>query len=367
MPEERDPKEARLEAIRAEAEAAGQVEGAGVHAAGGPVPLPVGEELASSRGRSRSARQARSGQAQGPPLHAPETGAPATAGYRGRPVLKSPVWTWEVGLYFFVGGLAGMAALLAMVNRLTGGDAELTRWALALAAGGAAVSPVLLILDLGRPLRFLNMLRVFKWRSAMSMGVWLLVGFSACAVPAAALAWWPVATGGPPAAGGPAGLLTVLTIGAGFTGSLLATYTGVLLAATVIPVWSSHRWLLPLHFGLAGLGSAAAALELLGFLTPELHAIGIAVALVETAVGARVELRRRAVVDDPLHGGASGWTLRVAGALAGPGALGLRLLGWLPAAAVAFLLGALVSRYGWLMAGRASAEDPAALFAAQAR
>lgn len=329
-----DPKEARLEELRAEAETTGTVEGAGVHAAGGPVPAVP-----------------------------PPSGY--RAGYRGRPVLKPPVWTWEVGLYFFVGGLAGMAALIAMVSRLTGGAAELTRWALTLAAAGALVSPVLLILDLGRPLRFLNMLRVFKWRSAMSMGVWLLVAFSACAVPAAALAWWPGSAGPVSGAGGLGTVLTVLALGAGFTGSLLATYTGVLLAATVIPVWSSHRWLLPLHFGLAGLGSAAAALELLGFLTPELHAIGIAVALVETAVGARVELRRRPLVDEPLHRGASGWTLRVAGALAGPAALGLRLLGWIPAAATAFLLGALVSRYGWLMAGRASAQDPAALFAAQ--
>lgn len=327
-----DPKEARLEEIRAEADATGTVEGAGVHAAGGPVP------------------------AVAPP-----------SGYRGRPVLKPPVWTWEVGLYFFVGGLAGMAALIAMVSRLTGGAAELTRWGLTLAAGGAVVSPVLLILDLGRPLRFLNMLRVFKWRSAMSMGVWLLVVFSACAVPAAALAWWPGSAGQASGAGALGAVLTVLAIGAGFTGSLLATYTGVLLAATVVPVWSSHRWLLPLHFGLAGLGSAAAALELLGFLTPELHAIGIAVALVETAVGARVELRRRDVVDDPLHRGASGWTLRASGVLAGPVALALRFLGWIPLAAGAFLLGALVSRYGWLMAGRASAKDPAALFASQAR
>lgn len=354
---EGDPKEARLEEIRAEAEASGTVEGAGVHAAGGPVPSPVGEERASSRGRTH-----------GPRSHPRATPpAPTAPGYRGRPVLKPPVWTWEVGLYFFLGGLAGMAALIAMVNRLTGGDAGLTRWALALAAGGAIVSPVLLVLDLGRPLRFLNMLRVFKWRSAMSMGVWLLVGFTLCSVPAAALAWWPEAAGAPVPSAALDGVLTVLTLGAGFTGSLLATYTGVLLAATVIPVWSSHRWLLPLHFGLAGLGSAAAALELLGFRVPELHAIGIAVATVETLVGARVELRRRAVVDEPLHRGASGWTLRVAGTLAGPGALGLRLLGWIPAAATAFLLGALVSRYGWLMAGRASAEDPAALFASQAR
>lgn len=332
MTGDRNERERRLEDIRTEAEAEGRVAGAGVHAAGGPQPPP-----------------------------------PA-AGYRGKPVLKPPVWTWEVGLYFFVGGLAGMAAVIAMVNRLTGGEAGLTRWALTLAAAGATVSPVLLVLDLGRPLRFLHMLRVFKWRSAMSVGVWLLLAFGLFAVPAAALAWWfPASAGGAPFTGALDRLGTLLAIGAGFTGSLVGTYTGVLLAATVVPVWLSHRWLLPLHFGLAGLGSAVAALELLGFPSPELNAVGIAVALIETAVGARVELRRRPVVDDPLHRGRSGWTLRIAGALSGPVSLLLRLAGFIPAAAVAFLAGALVSRYGWLMAGRASAQDPAAVFVSQAR
>lgn len=352
---DRTDRERRLEQIRAEAEAEGRLPDRGIRATGGPLPPPpeaAGPLPGSSAGRGGRGE--------------------ATAGYRGKPVLKPPVWTWEVGLYFFLGGLAGMAAVIAMVNRLTGGDAGLTRWALTLAAAGAVVSPLLLVLDLGRPLRFLNMLRVFKWRSAMSVGVWLLVAFNLFAVPAAALSWigswwFPASAGGAPFTGALDRLGTLLAIGAGFTGSLVGTYTGVLLAATVVPVWLSHRWLLPLHFGLAGLGSAVAALELLGFPGPELNAVGIAVALIETGVGARVELRRRPVVDDPLHRGPSGWTLRIAGALSGPVTLLFRILGWIPPAAIAFLLGALVSRYGWIMAGRASAEDPAAVFASQAR
>src|SRR5256885_16902866 len=48
---------------------------------------------------------------------------------------------------------------------------------------GAILSPILLMMDLGRPRLFLNMLRVFKHRSAMSMGAWILSAFGACAVP----------------------------------------------------------------------------------------------------------------------------------------------------------------------------------------
>src|SRR5438132_4259413 len=89
---------------------------------------------------------------------------------------KPPVWTWEVPLYFFVGGTAGAAALLAAVAgwRAQPSIAHDARW---IAAAGAILSPPLLIADLGRPARFLNMLRVFKLQSPMSVGAWTLVGF----------------------------------------------------------------------------------------------------------------------------------------------------------------------------------------------
>ncbi|HUP00776.1 MAG TPA: NrfD/PsrC family molybdoenzyme membrane anchor subunit [Gemmatimonadota bacterium] len=337
--------EERLDALREEAGRTGAVAAAGAPVAGGPIP-------------------------QG-------------HGYYGRPVVKPPVWTWEIPLYFFVGGAAGMAAAIALGATITGPDAVLegggpragmVRAALWLAAAGAALSPILLILDLGRPARFLNMLRVFKWRSAMSIGAWTLVAFGATAATAALLVeiLHRAASGGDPG-GGPLGLPVSLIemfalgliAGAGVAGALLATYTGVLLGATTIPAWFTHHRLLPIHFGAAGLGSAAAALELLGFELVPLHALGLAAAGIETAVWAGLELRSHGAADRALREGRAGLLLRASGLLAGPLALVLRLVGWVPAAAAVFLAGALIGRYGWLAAGRASGRDPEATFATQ--
>ena len=101
--------------------------------------------------------------------------------YHGFPLLKKPVWTWEIPAYFFVGGTAGAAALIGAVAHRTGGSDALVRDARWIAAAGAALSPPLLIADLGRPERFLNMLRVFKVQSPMSVGAWTLVAFSSAA------------------------------------------------------------------------------------------------------------------------------------------------------------------------------------------
>src|SRR5215218_5031509 len=96
--------------------------------------------------------------------------------YYGRPVIKEPTWTWEIPWYFFFGGLAGASSVLSLSARATGNDA-LARRALLVSLGGATVSPVLLIMDLGRPERFYNMLRVIKPTSPMSLGTWVLSAF----------------------------------------------------------------------------------------------------------------------------------------------------------------------------------------------
>jgi hypothetical protein len=97
-------------------------------------------------------------------------GASGQTGYYGMPVLKRPQWTVEVPLYFFVGGLSGAASLIAAVGRMSSADAQLIRHARWMAAIGGIISPALLIADLGVPSRFLNMLRVFKIQSPMSVG-----------------------------------------------------------------------------------------------------------------------------------------------------------------------------------------------------
>jgi DMSO reductase anchor subunit len=279
------------------------------------------------------------------------------ASYYGRPIIKPPVWTWEVPTYFFTGGLGGASATFALAADVAG-NRELARRSWLIAFCGLSVSPLLLTSDLGKPSRFLNMLRVFKWRSAMSVGVWTLSLFGACSLPAFSSAELGI----------PVNfqhwLFFILLLGTALSGVILATYTGVLLGATAIPAWSEHHKLLPFHFGIVALGSAAAALELLGFRTGALHAIGLTVSALETGVGGWIEMNRKAPTARALHEGASGLLLRVAGLTTGPVALIARLFGFVPAAALCFLLGAALSRYGWLAAGHFSGRNPEETLAA---
>ena len=159
-----------------------------------------------------------------------------------------------------------MAAVIAMATLFLG-RMEITRPAMWIAAVGGMLTPTLLIMDLGRPLLFLNMLRIFKPQSAMSMGVYILTPFGTAVIPGAmAMELYARHLL-------PEGILTTLlhvavfalVIVSGLSGMLLATYTGVLIAATAVPAWHTHRVLLPLHFGIAGLGSAAGILELIGY------------------------------------------------------------------------------------------------------
>jgi Polysulphide reductase, NrfD len=319
--------EARLDSLREEAKDGGPVPGRGVDVAGGPIP-----------------RQ---------------------PGYYGEPVVKPPVWTWEIPLYFFVGGAAGMAPLIACAA-LVLGLTNLVRAALWITAAGAIISPILLVTDLGRPQLFFNMLRVFKHRSPMSVGAWILSIFGAFAVPA-----WLVfelyineafAPSVDPLVLVVAGLLT---LGAAISGLGLATYTGVLIGATAIPAWFLHRVLLPVHFGTAGLGCAAAILELTGFQIRPLYLLGLLVAIIETLLWIWLEFDKHGAADCALHEGRAGRLIRLGEILCGPLPIILRLTNLVPLAAISFLLGALASRFGWIDAGRASGKDPEAVFASQ--
>lgn len=278
------------------------------------------------------------------------------AGYYDYPSLKAPVWTWEIPAYFFVGGAGGAAALIAAVARRAGGSDRLVRDARWIAATGAALSPPLLISDLGRPERFLNMLRVFKLRSPMSVGAWTLVAFSTAAAAPAFADLATRATGGRLPVKVVADAADLLAAG---TGLVLSTYTGVLLGATAIPVWSTNARLLPLHFGASGLGSAASMLELLGHRDRSLNAIGIGVALVETAIEAHLELNEDQALR-PLREGRGGSLTRAAGVLSGPVPLLIRLLAGQSraarrAAAISTIAGAVLTRVAWISAGRSSA------------
>jgi hypothetical protein len=331
--------------------------------------MKSGAKLKATEERLEGIRKAAAEAAQVPGGVRPSAGSPQKRegeSYYGLPALKPPVWTWEVPLYFFLGGIAGLSACIGFAAQLLHGAPELIRLCLWVGLLGAAICPVLLVADLGRPARFLNMLRVFKVRSAMSLGAWILAAFSGCAF-LGVLCFELLSRGFT----NPlfTSLLWLGLTSAAATGLLLASYTAVLIGATAIPVWSENRRLLPAHFLTSGLGCSAGILELAGFLIPATQILGFAASGIETVIEIFLEVRKRPV-DAPLHNGRSGTTLRIAGLLEGPAALLLRVFwGSVPAgrysAATCFLIGALLSRYAWIWAGRASACDPHALFRLQ--
>jgi formate-dependent nitrite reductase membrane component NrfD len=322
------PSEKRLEELREQAWKDGVVADKGVDVAGGPIPRKPG--------------------------------------YYGQAVVKPPVWTWEVPLYFFFGGMAGMSAVIAS-GAIIFHHVDVALAAMWVACiAGAILSPVLLIMDLGRPHLFLNMLRVFKHRSAMSMGAWILSAFGACAVPgfiALELHAHQIFPGTLDQLVRVAAAIFICA--AAIFGTLLATYTGVLIGATAIPAWFLHRTLLPIHFGTAGLGSAAALLELLGHRIATLNFLGFYAAAVETALLIWLSLDKHGAADRAIHEHGSGWLIRIGEVLNGPLAFILRFFGLVPFAAISFLLGALVSRIGWIAVGKVSGSDPESVFAAE--
>ncbi len=168
--------------------------------------------------------------------------------YHGQPVLKEPVWTWEIPLYFDTGGLAGASAGLAVLSEVRANDVLARRaWAAALA--GVALSPALLTSDLGKPVRFLNMLRMFKVTSPMSVGSWILTASGGAMTVAAANSLLGLF----PRLGRVAKPLSALL------GLPLSTYTGALVANTAIPVWHEARQGIPFVFGSGAALSAGAA------------------------------------------------------------------------------------------------------------
>jgi formate-dependent nitrite reductase membrane component NrfD len=272
--------------------------------------------------------------------------------YYGRPVIKEPVWNPEIPFYFFCGGMAGAASTLALGSELAGNDALAARaWQIAFA--GMAVSPPLLIADLGRPERFHKMLRVFKPTSPMSMGVWILSVFGA-SVPLVI-------------AHRMTRRLTTLDrlgkLGAGVSGPLLSTYTGVLLADTSVPAWHEARRELPFVFAGSSAASAGAAATLLTApraAGPARRLAVAGVALEELAVHAME--RRLGDLGEPYRQGPAGVLAKGAKASSVAGAAVLAAAGRRRPAALAgaalVLAGSLLERWSVFRAGFQSARDP---------
>jgi hypothetical protein len=289
--------------------------------------------------------------------------AQAAVGYRsyyGKPVLKEPVWEPMVPAYFFFGGTAGATASLGLAARLTG-NAALARAATYANAVAIAVSPPLLIADLGRPERFLSMLRMFKVTSPMSVGTWIVTASGLASGVGTALELLDRL---------PRAKLASEAV-AGALGPFLATYTAALLADTSIPVWHEARRELPFVFAGSSAASAGAACALV---TPPSAAgparrLAVAGAAVDLAASA-VMRRRLGFLAEPYGRGGTRTLATAASALTGAGALGMlagRRRSAARGAGVLLLAGSLAQRFAVFRAGFASARDPRYTIAPQRR
>jgi hypothetical protein len=304
---------------------------------------------------------------------APDPGAVAAAALRMRggdppavvhgPVMKPPVWTWEVPLYFWFGGIASGAAFASLACDLSG-DHRSAVWARRVALGALVPSPVLLVADLGRPERFVNMLRVFKPRSPMNMGAWALTLFGAIATAAVG-----------------ADVLgrrrTARVVGGAnaVVGGYLGSYAGVLLSTTAVPVWArSHLFLGPIFVATAtATGAAATRFVLAAAGLPDPHPTRLALeraesgAIVAESILAEVNRRRLGRLAEGLEQGRPGRFFKAAQTLvaAGLATRAVRRGQWREPARYAgsacFLIAGLCFRYGWMTAGPPSARDDEAV------
>lgn len=273
--------------------------------------------------------------------------------YYGQPIIKEPVWTWEIPCYFFTGGLAGASSGLGFLAAL-GGNGRLARAARLTALAGTTASPVLLVMDLGRPERFYNMLRVFKPTSPMSVGTWILSSYG----PAAGVAAMSDVLGVFPRLGRASEAVAALL------GPALAVYTAVLIADTSVPVWHEARRELPLLFAASSAASAGAAAML--FVPPgesgPARRLLIGGAVLET-ITSEVMKRRLGGLAEPYEEGEAGRYEKLANALTVGGAALAALAGRRSRAAPTLggalaLGGAFAKRWSVFKAGFQSARDP---------
>ncbi|RKS80515.1 polysulfide reductase NrfD [Motilibacter peucedani] len=328
-----------------------------VHA-GSPDAAVTAPVWSSGKGRGRRGR----GRRQDESVMVPEA---EFRSYYGRPILKAPVWTHDIAIYLFTGGLAAGSSLVAAGADVTGAPA-LRRAGRVTSMGALLASTYFLINDLGRKERFYNMLRVAKPTSPMSVGTWILAAYGGLAGAAAVSEAAPLLP-----RRGPLGLLrTVLPpagsaagFGAAAVAPALATYTAVLFADTAVPSWHEVYRELPFVFA----GSALASGGGMGLvLAPTAQAGGARRAAV---LGAAAELAGTHLVEhshgllsEPYREDRPGRQLRAARALTVAGAAGAvlgrrsRVISAL--AGTSLLAGSLLTRFGVFYAGVASTKDP---------
>jgi hypothetical protein len=276
-----------------------------------------------------------------------------TDSYYGRPIIKEPVWQPEIPIYFFTGGLAGASALLHLGARISGNE-ELAKTSLYVGAAADLVSPPLLISDLGRPERFLNMLRVFKVTSPMSVGSWVLFVSGGASTTAALLE----------RTGRLKPVKLAAEIVAALMGGPLSTYTGTLVANTAVPVWHEARQELPWLFGASACASAGAAAAVLAPSGSAGPARRLAVAGAVAEVGSMEAMKRRlGFVGEVYDCGAAGTLARMSKLCSTAGAAVLAAGGKRSRVAAVVggtlvLAGGMTMRWSVFRAGFQSARDP---------
>lgn len=288
--------------------------------------------------------------------------------YYDQPMLKQPVWRWAIPAYFYVGGVSGATTALCAASTLLapGRHPELVRAGRWVGALADVASAGLLVEDLGRPARFLMMLRVFRASSPMSVGTYVLSASGALSTAALVL-------GGREGALGRLG--RAAEVGAGLLGLPLSTYTGVLLANTAVPVWQLAHRELPVLFGASAVSSAASLLQLWPLGEREHRVVnryGAVGKALELAAGVALEraVERSPTASRPLKEGLSG-TLWKASKVLTLASLALSLVPGRPrpwlrrAAGLLGTAGALALRFGLAKAGDRSALDPRASFETQ--
>ncbi len=300
--------------------------------------------------------------------------------YYNMPLIKKAHWGWEIILYFFLGGIAGGSFLVSTLADLfnRNEDKNLIRAGRYLSFVCILASPILLIMDLGRPERFHHMLRIFKLRSAMSLGTWGISFFGLfCGLATAhqmakdgLLGWFPFAARVFKALP----VKVIESLGA-FFGLFVASYTGVLLSSTAVPIWARAKHILGPLFLTSGVSTGLSALSLILSLgrpkhdtleqldQAEMIAMSTELGLIASLVPILGTLGK------PLFRGKVGWTFTT-------GTIGVGLilplllkLGWKLSGrgtsrsleigtSTSVLLGGMILRTAWVLAGRTSADRP---------
>lgn len=304
-------------------------------------------------GRGAGPRRRRKG-GRGERLMVPEA---EFRSYYDRPIIKPPVWKVpDVPAYLYLGGMAGVAASLGALGDLTGRP-SLRRVGRIAAAGGATTSVGFLIHDLGRPTRFLHMMRVIKPTSPLSVGSWILAPFGTVAGATAAAEL----TGLFP------GLARVSGLAAGVLGPAMTTYTAVLLSDTAVPGWHEAYRELPFVFAGSALASGGGVCLLAGRDAVPARRVAVAGAALELAAMGVLE-RRIGYSATAYTTGRAGTVLKASRAATALGAVAAVASGVVRGrrgrilARIAGLLlnaSSAATRYGVFEAGMVTARDPA--------